>query len=593
MKNRLNLPDVWGRGGALFAFSGFDGKTDAVHLFTASTSSEGRGLRFHTVNNTSLDFRVLGPKEPSFEDEFVVGDAISTVAVLPGGKVRLRYVFLDDRTIVGDIRCLEGTVSAGLEVWTGSPEFEEEANSLVCTVGEEQFRLAVSGPASYMIRKGLFADLKVGESLNFAFTYSFGKPFTHNDKALDADISSIINKRLVFFESLPIPNAGDGVRDVTYYKCASVQKVNACSAEGAIPFGWSTPNRWPHKMMWIWDSAFNALGYRHFKPEWAIGSIKSVLSRQRPNGFIPHKMTVDGEGESEIVQPPILAWAAWKVYGTSGDREFLEYCYPCIKKMLEYDVQSLDRDNSGLSEWENGFASGMDNSPRFDNPVGDAVDLNAYIVNDLRHLALIAKELGYEGDIAGFNTLADERAEAMNRAFWDEEDGLYYDVLASGGKNRVRTGACLIPLFGGICSEEQAERLVKNLTDTEGFWRPFPVATVDVREKSYLKDMWRGPVWIVFNYLFMEGLSRYGYNDIAGKLKEATVAEIARWYASDGVIYEYYDSESAVSPSELQRKGRPGSELGPFDWNRNIRDYNWSAALYIDLVLSGAPKSNS
>lgn len=589
----MKLPNIWGRGGALFAFSGFDGKTDVGHPFTASTSDVGRGLRFHAANHPAgLDFRYTGLDNPTFEDEVVVSDVISTVATFPGGKVRLRYVSLDSYSVIGDISWVEGKVTAGIEAW--GPGYDNladwEGDSLFYNYADEQFRLAASGKDVFKVRNGLFMNFDGGGVLKFAFTYSHEKPFSHNDKALDADVDSVIKQRLAFFDMLPEPKTGNPVLDHAYYKCASIQKVNACTAEGEIPFNWSTPDRWPHRIMWIWDSAYHSLGYRHYAPDWAVNSLKSVLSRLYPNGFIPHEITVYKEKDSDMVQPPVIGWAAWKLYETTGDSSHFEYCYPRLKEMLKYDSVSLDKDGSGLSEWEHAFASGMDNSPRFDVDLGDAIDLNSFIVNDLRYLAKIAEKLGHVDDVSMWNSLADEKAALINSMLWDEKEGAYYDRLKDGSVNRLKTASMFIPMFAGVCSDEQAKRLVAHLTNPEEFWRPFPVTTVSVDEPTFTRDLWRGCIWICYDYLIMEGLSRYGYDDIAEKIREAVLREISRVYAADGTVFEYYDGEAKMSPSELARKGRPCQELGVFESIRNIRDYHWSASLYIDLLLNGAPK---
>jgi glycogen debranching enzyme len=336
--------------------------------------------------------------------------------------------------------------------------------------------------------------------------------------------------------------------------------------------------------MWIWDSAFHALGLRHFAPEWARDSIKAVLSKQRSDGFIPITMTPDGSREADIVQPPILAWGAWKVYEIAGDEEFISYCYPLLSAMVLWDCEYLDADGNGLCEWDARNASGMDNSPRFDQPVGDAVDLNSYLVNDMAYLEKMAMLLGLEDDVRMWAEMHAARSVKINELLWDEETGFYYDLSPEGEKISIKTEAGFTPLFAGVCSREQAAALVKHLASPTEFRRTFPVSSVSADEPSFSDDMWRGPVWINYNRLIIEGLKKYGCRDMAESIRDATLREIAHWYECDGVIYEFYDSEGERSPSELHRKEKSG--IQPDHWMRRcVRDYHWTAAIFIDLIL--------
>lgn len=90
--------------------------------------------------------------------------------------------------------------------------------------------------------------------------------------------------------------------------------------------------------------------------------------------------------------------------------------------------------------------------------------------------------------------------------------------------------------------------------------------------------------WVNLNYMIMEGLIRYGYLTLADEIKKKTLNEIARWYAEDGVIYEFYDCEASKSPSKLRRKGERGIQIGNRRITECIRDYHWTAALFVDMA---------
>ncbi|MDI6829477.1 MAG: trehalase family glycosidase, partial [Armatimonadota bacterium] len=529
-----NLPNIWGKGGALFAFSGFDGPTNCVHALVGSTSSEGRGIDFHTAIPASLIFHFSSIC--AIEDEVVASDVVSSLIITSGGRLRLRYLFIDKDTVVGEVFAEESQssqdISIGIEMEGANLTYG--ATNISFRAGVEELILAGKAASLRINKDNLCASLAAGQSLKFALAYSYDMPagsrLNDAEKALDVNLDKLFCDRVAFFEKLPAPQFEDEMLLRTYYKCVSVQKVNCCRAEGDIRYDWTTPDRWPHKYMWIWDSAFHAIGLRHFAPKWAINSIKAVLSKQKQDGFIPHMMTPNDEQDSNIIQPPILSWATWKVYETTRDEKFLQHCYPRLKAMLLYECRELDKDESGLCEWQSGGASGMDNSPRFDQPLGDAVDLNAYLVNDLAYLEKIARRLGIPNEAGIWADLRYSRIALINERLWNEEKGFYYDLTPDGRQLNLKTIAGFIPLFAGICNENQAEILVKHLKNPEEFWRKFPIPSVSFDEPSFSDDMWRGPTWVNLNYMIMEGLIRYGYLTLADEIKKKTLNEIARWY---------------------------------------------------------------
>ena len=591
----LELPNVWGQGGALFAFSGFDGKTDCRHPFVGSTSWDGRGITLHTDAPVSLRLVLHSngkAKRLPSQDEIIAGDVISSLIGCSGTKLKLRYLLLNKDTVIGEVKALEAPdpVDVRIAVEIGGSRMETQANIVTFHPGAEEFVLAGEGPDLKVDQGGLTARLPLGESLRFALLYCYGQSADIGKRtkaALSANQEKLFQKRVAFFRQLPKPKSDDSLLRRTYYKCASVQKVNCVTAQDAILFDWTTPDRWPHRYMWIWDSAFHALGLRHFAPEWARNAIKAVLSKQRPNGFIPHKMTPDDQLDSKLIQPPILSWAAWKVFETAGDEEFIRYCYPRLKAAALFDCKEMDADHNGLSEWGHRFASGMDNSPRFDRPVGDAVDLNAYLVNEMFYLEKMALKLGLTADARMWTQMQRERSRKVNELLWDRETGFYYDLDPEGKQIKIKTVAGFTPLFAGVCSKKQAAALVEHLTNPKEFQRAFPLPSVSADEPTFCDNMWRGPVWINYNRLVIEGLARYGYQDEASKLRSITLKEIARWYARDGVIYEFYDSEGTRSPAELHRKGKAGIGVGARRTGPCVRDYHWTAAIFVDQILGG------
>jgi hypothetical protein len=156
----------------------------------------------------------------------------------------------------------------------------------------------------------------------------------------------------------------------------------------------------------------------------------------------------------------------------------------------------------------------------------------------------------------------------FNQRFWDEDAGLYYDFdVRSGKRIRINTASTFLPLFAGLPSQRQAERLVEeHLLDPAEYaldsrvqhW----VTTTAKTEPAWEpRRYWRGPVWVIMNWFLLEGLRRYGYADLAEVIKQDTLGLIEA-----AGFREYYDA-------------RDGSGCGS-------SDFSWSAALALELSRS-------
>ena len=128
--------------------------------------------------------------------------------------------------------------------------------------------------------------------------------------------------------------------------------------------------------------------------------------------------------------------------------------------------------------------------------------------------------------------------------------------------------------------------LFKELKNPETFYTEFPIPSISKKDATFGSDMWRGPVWINYNYMISEGLTTYGYEDFSNEIIDKTIKTLNYWYRKNGTIYEFYDSDNEVAPNELNRKGTP---LIPYDFTikyQTIREYGWSNTLLFDLLYN-------
>lgn len=378
------------------------------------------------------------------------------------------------------------------------------------------------------------------------------------------------------------------------WKACSQLRTQFCTPEGIIKRLWTTPDRWPHRRMWLWDSVFHAIGIRHLDVGAAREVISAVLECAREDGFIPLDATP--EEINRVTQPPLLALGVKLVQEIEADRQWLLECYPKLKGYVEWDLRHRDSDGSELLEWhieadENcrSGESGMDNSPRFDAATQlKATDFNAFVSSECEILADFAEELGFPEDAA----LWRERHEGINRLInaklWNDGNKFYFDYDISRNRmSDVMASAGFLPLICGAPSRKQAVALAAHLNNPDTFKTAFPVASVAICDKEhYDKDMWRGPVWININWLIASGLRRYGLNSEADALAAQTMAQQEKMYLKYGTFFEFYDDRDEVEPPALLRKGRNQ----PNSFFQAFHDFGWSATLYIDFVFGSHPR---
>ena len=457
--------------------------------------------------------------------------------------------------------------------------------------------LLISGPA--VLSGGSETIRKVGEDGR----YLIGSAARFDPSLLNADFGAAFAARSVWLLKQPLLSRFSGATRRTLFRALAVMKGQISSADGAIHHRWSTPDRWPHKDMWLWDSVFHAIGWRHIDPDLAAEMIDAVFDGQSADGFVPHQLSPI-HGPSVITQPPLLAYGIKLVHDVAPDIEWLRRHYAKLVAYVDWDLTNRDRDGDGLVDWliegdpaSRSGESGMDNSPRFDFHYPTqlaAVDFNAYLALECETLAGFAVTLGYAEDVARWRHRHDRLCHLINRYLWSEEHQFYCDYdAAAGALSPVLASSGFLPLICGAATPERAAVLARHLRDPEMFGTALPVPSIAARDTThYAKDMWRGPTWVNVNWLIARGLERYAahgdqFDALAKEIDAATVQEIERSCGSFGTFFEYFDDRGLVEPPHLLRKGSCDPR-NPF--RQVIHDYGWTTTLYVDLVVSGSTR---
>lgn len=240
----------------------------------------------------------------------------------------------------------------------------------------------------------------------------------------------------------------------------------------------SMPDKWEYPWYAAWDLAFHMISFARVDPEFAKNQLVLLLREwyMHPNGQIPAY-----EFNFSDVNPPVHAWACWRVYKMTSprgqrDRQFLARVFP--KLLINFTWWVNRKDPHGRHLFSGGFL-GLDNIGVFDRskplPEGGHLEqadgtawMAFYCATMLSmSLELAADDPSYE-DIASkffehFVAIADAMNTLGGYGLWDEEDGFYYDQLQTNGNSiplKVRSMVGLIPLFAvEVLDDETIDRL--------------------------------------------------------------------------------------------------------------------------------------
>ena len=363
----------------------------------------------------------------------------------------------------------------------------------------------------------------------------------------------------------------------------------------------SMPDKWEYPWYAAWDLAFHMIPFALIDAGFAKRQLV-LLTREwymHPNGQMPAYEWAFGD-----VNPPVHAWAAWRVFqidraqhpgqtGGKGDLAFLERVFH--KLMLNFTWWVNRKDAEGRNVFQGGFL-GLDNIGVFDRsstlPTGGHIDQSdgtSWMAMYSLNLMRIALELAqhnhvYEDIATKFFEHFLHIAEAMTKVgedeigLWDDEDKFYYDVLhlPNGHTERlkVRSMVGLIPLFAvETLDPEMLEKLPDFTRRMEWFlnYRPDLASLVshwEVEGKGQrrLLSLLRG-------HRMKRLLKRM--LDETEFLSDYGVRALSRYHAEHPYVFR-------VNGTELSVSYQPGeSDTGLFGGNSNWRGPVWFPVNYL------------
>ena len=477
-----------------------------------------------------------------------------------------------------------------------------EDGSIFCiTLPDEQFDFEKDSSGFIVSLKKEFT-LKPEETMNLNLTESYffnkSEPTTWKDKlnnylkAPEA-VMAANTQRWNGYLSKVFEN-GNTYLDTAEYKRLAVKCVQTLLSNWRSPAGALRHNGvFPSAAyqgfygFWSWDSWKHAVALARFDESLAKESIRSMFDFQNSAGMIADCVYHDSvENNWRDTKPPLAAWAVWKVFEASGDTSFVKEMYPRLLRYHNWWYKYRDNNSNGLCEYGSTdgtliaakWESGMDNAVRFDNSAirknkngewsldQESVDLNVYLQQEKVFLSQLAAIAGKSDENSLFRTESENLSGGISKYFWSDASKYFMDYNYIENKLILSYGPeGWLPLWAGVADKNQAQLIVKMMTEPNHFNTKVPLPTLDLANPDFDPEdgYWRGPVWLDQFYFGVEGLRKYGYEKEAMELTFKMLG----------------NSEGLLDQRAIRENYHPVTGAG-----LNADHFSWSAAMLLLLL---------
>lgn len=325
----------------------------------------------------------------------------------------------------------------------------------------------------------------------------------------------------------------------------------------------SFPNRGDYATHFLWDSAFQNLAYERMNPALARDSFLQLTDNIRSDGRISH-FHCSTWGRPTHSQPALTGWMILRYLDeVDPDPALMKEVLPALEANNNWWLtQRATR--FGLIYCDDGLETGQDNSPRFDKGPILALDMNSYLVNQMRVTSEIARRLGQKRKAAAWAKAADTHAARMVKYLYDPTQNLFFDADAATGKRQsLISASAFLPLWCGVpLPEEKIHAMITHhMLNPQTMYGDVPFPCVAYDQPCYdAGGWWRGPTWLSLAWLLLEVLKRYGFE----KERRDTMLRYYDMMIADGLLHELFHSQT-------------GEGLG------NV-EQGWTAAIFVRIT---------
>ena len=418
-------------------------------------------------------------------------------------------------------------------------------------------------------------ELPAGASYRFRIVRTVGRggnslerTISISKKLLTLNLASVLRNDEKLYSKIPRLHFSNPDEEMMYWSGFTLLHQVMMPPEGRCHYNYYVFSREPQ---WGWGhggqvfhESLSMLAYVFMDPKSAMNSQRVYMERQHADGYInyrtgPYLDETIPYNNQLTTSAPWFNWENWEIYKVTKDRSFLSQAYFSGKNFYNYWLRNRDSLHDGLCEW--GGHAVLESVRDGDVAVWDQVgwpsnfegpDLNSMLVEEAKALESMANALGKTREAEQWKAEAQERAELMNKYMWDVKTSFYYNVdmksktFSFKKKDDLKRQEIIgfLPLWAGVATRQQADSLVRVLTDTFKFWRKFGVPSLSADDSYYNPTgYWNGPVWVEWNFLIEQGLLKYGYKDLAKELVRKVAAGMIAQLKKDHQLWEFYNPD--------------------------------------------------
>lgn len=312
--------------------------------------------------------------------------------------------------------------------------------------------------------------------------------------------------------------------------------------------------------LFMWDSSFIMMFGKYASRIFDFQkTLDNFYAHQHIDGFICREICETELGEQWerfdpcSTGPNVLPWAEWLYYCSTGDRERLNRVFDPL--MGYHNWMRFYRSWPDGTYWSSGWGCGMDDLPRVQEDYNVShhhgfmswIDACAQAYLSATVLIKMAEELGREDETAELKKEHEFLYKVVNETMWDDDKKFYFDRFRDGSLSDVKHIGAYWTLLAEMVPEDRRDAFVAHLDNENEFKRPNRVPALSADHPGYktYDGYWCGNIWAPTNYMVLNALHRYGYDDLAFDIAKCAVDNAAEVFAKDGTIYENYAPEEA------------------------------------------------
>lgn len=460
----------------------------------------------------------------------------------------------------------------------------------------DSLNMLESGQVSYMVLHGQF-HLEPGEEVTVRFFRGWQDAaedlavlLEEINRLKHADLTAFVRSNIDLFSKVPRIEFNHEDEKLVYLSALNLARGCMLPASGETSYNFYVFSREP---LWGWGhghqvlhESLSMLAYAYLDPASAENSQRVYMEQQREDGLIAYRHGPRGmqdyphyskylDKEMSTTSAPFFSWINLEIFRAGGDYQFLADAYESGVRYMNWLIENRDLDKDGMFEW--GPYGLIENVRDWYNAVFqvsadrylsvdkedisddlECLDLTVMMINEMRSLYDMGWLLGRGKEADKWKELADSTTELVNEHMWCDEKKFYFSVNRDDHSFTYLTRDLrreeiigFLPLWAKAVPPERVPYLIEKLTDENKFWRRYGIPTLAADDEWYSPYVdycckWNGPVWLLWNYMVIQGLRNYGYHDHAVQVAQKNLDAVMLQLRKNHNFWESYSPDNEV-----------------------------------------------